>query len=319
MGIKFLGLILSATLLVFSFNNCGEMGDLDVKSEAVSQKLPQPPSTLSATAISSVQINLSWNSHSDNEMGFKIERSSSLNGTYSIIATLNPGVISYSDMGLSGNTAYFYRVYAFNNVGASTASNVANATTLAIPPPAAPSNLMATAASQTQINLTWLDNSNDEDGFKVERATNASGPFAVVAILAAGVRTHSDSGLNMYARYYYRVFSYKTTVSSAYTAVANVATLPPANTNAFVQSVTATASGARVVFTGPATAFKYGHNFSNGYIQVPGTGPFSSPLDVNITFPPGTTFICFQALGTNTDGQYWGPAVGDPQQCNSVP
>jgi hypothetical protein len=36
-------------------------------------------------------------------------------------------------------------------------------------PPAAPTNLVATAVSSSQINLTWTDNSNNETGFKIER------------------------------------------------------------------------------------------------------------------------------------------------------
>jgi hypothetical protein len=50
-------------------------------------------------------------------------------------------------------------------------------TPTATPIPAAPTNLTATAASSSQINLSWTDNSNNETGFKVERskAYNAGG------------------------------------------------------------------------------------------------------------------------------------------------
>jgi len=44
-------------------------------------------------------------------------------------------------------------------------------------PPAAPTNLTATAVSSRQINLAWTDNATDETGFQVERATRASGPW----------------------------------------------------------------------------------------------------------------------------------------------
>src|SRR5206468_12564526 len=41
-------------------------------------------------------------------------------------------------------------------------------------PPAAPSSLAATATSSSQINLSWTDNSSNESGFKIERATDSA-------------------------------------------------------------------------------------------------------------------------------------------------
>jgi hypothetical protein len=49
-------------------------------------------------------------------------------------------------------------------------SNVASATTNNVPP-YAPSNLLASAAAPTQINLTWSDNASNETGYKVEAVT----------------------------------------------------------------------------------------------------------------------------------------------------
>ena len=45
------------------------------------------------------------------------------------------------------------------------------------PPPSAPadpSGLGATASSSSQINLSWVDNSSNEDGFRIERCASAS-------------------------------------------------------------------------------------------------------------------------------------------------
>ena len=58
---------------------------------------------------------------------------------------------------------------AYNQTGDSGYSNVASATTLPPPPPAAPSNLTADAVTKDRIDLTWQDNSDNEDGFKIER------------------------------------------------------------------------------------------------------------------------------------------------------
>jgi Zn-dependent metalloprotease len=82
--------------------------------------------------------------------------------------------------------------------------------------PGAPTNLTATAASTTQINLSWADNASDETGFSIERSTAAGGPFTSVATVAANALTYQDRGLPTDARYHYRVRAYRSEVYSAY-------------------------------------------------------------------------------------------------------
>jgi len=89
---------------------------------------PVPPSGLTATTISSSQINLNWTDNSPDETGFKIERKPS-GGTYSQIATVGANVTTYPDTGLAGNTTYYYKVRAYNDGGDSGYSNEASATT----------------------------------------------------------------------------------------------------------------------------------------------------------------------------------------------
>jgi hypothetical protein len=85
---------------------------------------------LSATAVSSSQINLTWNDNSNNETGFKIERCQGNGCTNFLqIAQVGPNVISYSNTGLSHNTRYRYRVRAFNLGGNSAYSNIDGAKT----------------------------------------------------------------------------------------------------------------------------------------------------------------------------------------------
>src|SRR6185436_6439139 len=76
--------------------------------------LPAAPSGLTATAVSSTQINLSWTDNANNESGFRIERKTGAGGTYAEIATVGANVTSYSNTGLSAGTTYYYRVRAYN-------------------------------------------------------------------------------------------------------------------------------------------------------------------------------------------------------------
>jgi hypothetical protein len=96
-----------------------------------SNKLPQPPTGLTANAISSSQINISWSAPADNGgsaiTGYKIEKSMDDGSTWSTIMTGN--TTTYADAGLLANTAYTYRVSAINSVGTGSPSNAATATT----------------------------------------------------------------------------------------------------------------------------------------------------------------------------------------------
>jgi hypothetical protein len=90
------------------------------------------PSSLTATAVTTSQIDLAWVDNSYNENGFKIERKISQSGTtgaYTMIATVGANVRSYSNTGLTAATTYYYRIQAYNSGGNSLYSNEANATT----------------------------------------------------------------------------------------------------------------------------------------------------------------------------------------------
>jgi hypothetical protein len=92
--------------------------------------IPAAPTALSATAVSSTQINLTWTDNSGfNEDGFKIERSQNAN-SWTQIGTVGPGVTTFASTGLSANKTYSYRVRAYNVLGNSPYSNTASAKTL---------------------------------------------------------------------------------------------------------------------------------------------------------------------------------------------
>lgn len=73
------------------------------------------------------------------------------------------------------------------------------------PKPAAPSNIKATAASYKRINLTWNDNSNNEYGFEIYRATSLTGAYSIIATKPANTVSFADSTLQPATTYYYKV------------------------------------------------------------------------------------------------------------------
>lgn len=90
---------------------------------------PAAPSNLSAAAVNSQIITLTWTDNATNETGFEIQRKEGASGTYATIATVGPDTATYSDTGLNPETTYFYQVRATNAAGNSAWSNEANATT----------------------------------------------------------------------------------------------------------------------------------------------------------------------------------------------
>ncbi|MGH7213862.1 MAG: PA14 domain-containing protein, partial [Tepidisphaeraceae bacterium] len=96
--------------------------------------------------------------------------------------------------------------------------------------PSAPSGLAASAVSAGQINLSWADNSNNENGFVIERSGNGSTGWAQVATVGTNVTSYSDKGLVGSTQYYYRVRATNEVGTSAWSNPADATT--PAGTSA---------------------------------------------------------------------------------------
>ncbi len=309
---------------------------------------PAVPTNLIASATSSSRIDLSWTDNSDNEAGFKLERST--NGVDFVqIAAVGPGVTNRADIGLAPDTTYLYQVRAFNAAGDSPYSNPAQAKTLPTPPdttppaaitnltisgvtsnsvsllwtapgddgnvgtaasydlrygtnliteanwtsateasgepvpapagisqaftvnglevgttyyfalktsdetnnlspisnvpsgatattiltaPAAPSNLRAVAVSTREIDLSWKDNANNEDGFKLERSTNGV-TFVQIGAPGLNVTNAADQGLPPGSINYYRVRAYNAAGDSAYSNTNSAQAFLPVQTGSF--------------------------------------------------------------------------------------
>src|SRR6266571_3885219 len=166
-----------------------------------------------------VSITSDWNSSDDagDEDGFKIERCQGSGCTnFTEITTVGANVTSYANSGLSPSTTYRYRVRAFNAGGSSGYSNEAEATTLPPPqPPAAPSNLTASAVSSSQVDLAWTDNSDNEVGFRILRCQGVGCfDFGAVASVGPNTTAYSDVGRTENTLYRYQIEAFNAGGSS---------------------------------------------------------------------------------------------------------
>jgi hypothetical protein len=101
-------LILISGVLIFMGCSTNNNGTVTV--------IPLAPTNLSGSVISTTQINLSWTDNATNEDGYKIERKTG-NGNYAVVGSMGANLTTFNDLGLTTNTTYTYRVFAYNSVG----------------------------------------------------------------------------------------------------------------------------------------------------------------------------------------------------------
>ena len=110
-------------------------------------------------------------------------------------------------------------------------------------------------ASGAQLTLAWNDNSSDESGFKIERATG-TGTFSQIATVSANTTTYLDTSLAAGTSYSYRVRAYNTAGNSAYsnavshtTASAGVTNTAPTISAIADQTIDANTATSALAFT----------------------------------------------------------------------
>lgn len=156
-------------------------------------------------------------------------------------------------------------------------------------PPAAPSGLAASAASANQINLSWMDVSTNETGYRIERKAGAGGAYAEVAAVGVNVNSYADAGLTPGTQYFYRVRGVNAAAASAYSNEAGATT----------QNKPA-----------PGAAYFLSLNGANGYVVVPNSPSLniSGPITVEAWINTNATTLQsiverYNLLGTD-DGGY---------------
>jgi hypothetical protein len=172
-----------------------------------------------------------------------------VNGILQTTSTANT-YASNSAPTLGYGTAYFdgdvAEVLIFNRVLSSdernTIATYLNAKYAVTPVPTAPTNLMATAISASQISLTWdYPQVTVATSYKVERKTGVAGTYAQVALLP-DARSYIDTNLTAGTQYYYRVKASNYGGDSDYSNETNATTLasgadvPLGNLNLWLKS-----------------------------------------------------------------------------------
>ncbi|HEY2923209.1 MAG TPA: InlB B-repeat-containing protein [Candidatus Binatia bacterium] len=99
-------------------------------------------------------------------------------------------------------------------------------------------------ADAASFQLTWADNSPDEDGFNVERKTGMNGTFEIIVSLGPNVTSYTDSALADATAYCYRMNAFNSAGSSDYSdEVCGTTPSLPSPPQTFVLTVSSQGSG----------------------------------------------------------------------------
>lgn len=189
---------------------------------AVIPCLPAAPTLTGATPKAVNAVDLTWTDNSNNEDGFRVERSPNGSSSWTTVATLTANTTSYRDVSAACGLTAYYRVVAYNVSGEGISGNSSGINPCNVQ---SPTGLSGTVASMARINLTWTDNAVNETGFKVERKLNVGGTWQQVTVTAANVTGYSDDSLVCNTAYDFRVRAANAVGDAPYSATITRTTL----------------------------------------------------------------------------------------------
>jgi hypothetical protein len=185
------------------------------------------PSNLTAVYDSTMHIvKLTWTNNTPSAIFTRIERKEVLPGSVFLqIDSVATGITTYTDENLLMGNTYQYRVRVLTSGG--NVSDYSGAINISVPvyPPFAPTDLVLNPFTATFYNLSWKDNSDDEDGFEIWRRDGYLGQFILLKEVDANVHSENDQVTSGSTIYFYKVCSYRiyndSRVRSAFSNMSN--------------------------------------------------------------------------------------------------
>ncbi|MEH6954543.1 fibronectin type III domain-containing protein, partial [Neobacillus drentensis] len=178
---------------------------------------PATPTVMKAASLTYNTNSISWGVVAGVK-GYEVYRSTSSNGTYALVTTTT--ATSFNNTGLATNTVYYYKVRAYNVVGAVKAYSGFSAVVSAKPIPSTPVNLKVVKATTSSIKITW-NGVTGATGYEIYRSMSSKGTYTLVKTVATP--SYINTGLVKGKTYYYKVRAYrmvgKTKVYSGWTTV----------------------------------------------------------------------------------------------------
>jgi fibronectin type 3 domain-containing protein len=274
---------------------------------------PLPPASLTATA-GNAQVALNYPA-SSTATSYNIYRGTSPGGESATpIATSVTG-LTYTDIGLTNGTTYFYTVAALNSIGSSGYSTEASATPVPPPPPAPPTGLVAIAGNN-QVVLNF-NASAGATSYSIYRGTSPGGESTTPIASGVTTLTYTDSGATNGKTYYYTVTATGSYGSSGFSNEASAAPMPPPPPSA-PTTLTATAGNGQVGLSYSASAGATSYSIYRG---TSSGGESTTPIATEVTtltytdsgLSNGTTYY-YKVTASNSSG-----SSGYSSEANATP
>jgi fibronectin type 3 domain-containing protein len=190
------------------------------------------PGNVRMTSVTDNSTYLVWDTV-NGANGYNIYRSNNLNETYVKINSFIISSVSYSDMNLSSNKNYYYKVSAITGSIESAFSNIVSCTTL-LP---APGNLRVIAITDVSVSVEWNAVSG-ANGYNVYRFSNENGTYTKVNSSLIIDVSYNITGLTQITGYFYIVCAVTGGVEGIKSSIVSCTTLMSAPGNFRVTSVT---------------------------------------------------------------------------------
>jgi hypothetical protein len=183
---------------------------------------PATPAGLTCRRVSGSEIDISWDA-SSGATGYHVYRCT---GTSCIPTALvhKESATSWSDIGLTSNTTYRYRLTAYNEAGESAYSWVVSCGPMATRP-TAPAGLTCQWVSGSEIDIS-LDASSGATGYHVYRCTGVN-CTPTTQVHTESTICWSDTGLTSNTAYCYRLTAYNEAGESGYSSIVSCTTYNP--------------------------------------------------------------------------------------------
>ncbi len=170
--------------------------------------------TLGGFPESSLEIMLEWTASTISDFSsYRIFRGASSGvdeNSYLVTTINNQGTLNFQDTDLEDTTAYFYRIYVYDQNGNFAASNEVQLSTLKNLPPGAISIAVTLTGEALSSNVTWEQ--ADEDDFQsyhIIRSENIISGYDgddVIAIVNEQSTTSFTDFVPVASTYYYQIF-----------------------------------------------------------------------------------------------------------------